>query len=463
MRSVPQIVRRTIQKYDMLKPGDRVVIGVSGGGDSMALMHILREISPDYHLWLVVAHLDHGLRAEGKQDELFVRRAAADLGIPFEGRKVDVRVQRQKQGLNLQEAARQVRYAFLRGVAKKYRAAKIALGHTADDQAESVIMRFLRGSGTRGLSGIPPVREEVFIRPLIEVWRAEIEAFLQEKKIPYLSDPSNRSGQFLRSRIRHELLPILRQYNPRIREVLVQMADLFRAEEIYWQALVEEKFPGLVLNDTKHALTLDIPSLLKQPFPLRLRMLRFALEKLMGNLRQMNFVHFLSMDRLLKSPEPNQRLSLPRGLTLVKAYRSLTLAHSKGKKEETAAFEHKVLGPGIIDIPEIGRTMQLEYKEASPLEPKAHPANIALLDGDTISFPLILRSIRPGDRFQPLGMEGDKKVKDLLIDCKIPVPERKKIPLLLEGDQILWVGGIRIDHRARLKPQTRRILFVQLS
>ncbi len=241
------------------------------------------------------------------------------------------------------------------------------------------------------------------------------------------------------------------------------MAELFRAEESYWQALVEERFPGLVRNQKKHALTLDIPPLLKQPFPLRLRILRFATEKLLGNLRRMNLVHFLSMDQLLKRPEPNQRLCLPRGLTLVKAYQALTLAHSQEKKEEIAAFEHKVLGPGIIAIPEIGRSLRLELKEAGPLGGKAHAANVALLDGDAISFPLTLRSIQPGDRFQPLGMEGDKKVKDLLIDCKIPVPERKKIPLLLEGDRLLWVGGIRIDHRARLKPQTRRILFAELS
>ena len=164
-------VRKTLQKYDMVQPGDRVVVAVSGGADSVALLHALWEIRTDSHLSLIVSHLDHGLRPEGEKEALWVGKMAGKLGIPFHRGKVDVRSFQRERALTLQEAARELRYSFLQEVARKSRAGKIALGHTADDQAESLIIRLLRGSGTRGLSGIPPIRDGIYIRPLIETWR----------------------------------------------------------------------------------------------------------------------------------------------------------------------------------------------------------------------------------------------------------------------------------------------------
>jgi len=293
-------VRKTIEKYEMLQPGEKVVVGVSGGPDSMALLHALWEIHGDFRLSLVIAHLDHGLRPEGEREANFVRKVAGRLGIPFYHKRADVRPW-QERGLTLQEAAREVRYAFLGEAAQAYRATKIALAHTADDQAESMLMRILRGSGTRGLSGIPPVREGMYIRPLIGAWREEVESFLKERKVPYLQDPSNQSDQYLRNRVRHELLPLLQRYNPKVRQVLVQMADLFRAEEAFWQKFVEEKFPSVVRSRKKDSITLDIPSLTAQPLPLRLRFFRHAIEKLLGSLRRMSLPHILAIESLLES------------------------------------------------------------------------------------------------------------------------------------------------------------------
>ncbi len=452
-------VKKTITKYDMLQPGERVVAAVSGGADSMALLHSLWEMRRDFRLHLVVAHLDHGLRPEAAQEKSFVRKAAAELGVPFISRRADVRQKQHELRLTLQEAAREARYAFLQEAAKAHQATKIALGHTADDQAESIIMRLLRGSGTRGLSGIPPVRGGIFIRPLIEVWREEVESFLQERKVAYLSDPSNRSLHFLRNRVRHELLPILQQYNPRFRQTLVQMADLFRAEEKFWQKIMEEKFPALVRSRKKDSITLDIPSLAAQPLPLRLRYFRHAIENLSGNLRRVGLPHILLIESVLQNPEPNKSLQLPQGLCVAKAYQALTLAKSR---EEAIPFEHVVLGPGYVEIPEIGRGMSFEVEARKPTVRFENSSGVALLDYDTVDFPLIIRSPRPGDRFQPLGMEGEKKVKDLFIDCKIPAAQRRRIPLLFKEDRLLWVAGVRMDHRARLKPETQRILRVEL-
>jgi len=452
-------VKKAIKKYEMIHPGERVVVGVSGGPDSMALLHALWNLRQDLHLSLVVAHLDHGLRPEAREERMFVRKASAELGIPFVSRKADVKEWQKEERLTLQEAAREARYHFLQETARTKKASRIALGHTADDQAESLIMRLLRGSGTRGLSGIPPVRDDRIIRPLIEVWRAEVESFLEKRKIAFLSDPSNRSFHFLRNRVRHELLPLLQQYNPRIQQTLVQMAELFRAEEEFWQKLLEEEFPSLVRARKKDSITLDIPSLNARPLPLRFRSIRYAMEKLLGNLRRLGFPHLLAIEALLQSPEPNKRLQLPRGIWVAKAYHALTI--SKGS-EEVAPFEHPVPGPGYVEIPEIGRAIRFEVQTVRQEWKFEGPASVALLDFDTIDFPLMIRSFHPGDRFQPLGMAGEKKVKDLFIDCKIPAPQRKRVPLLCKEDRLLWVAGFRIDHRVRLKPETQRALHVEL-
>lgn len=459
MNPFVRMAKKTIQKYVMLQPGERVVVGVSGGADSMALLHVLWELRRDFRLSLVVAHLDHGLRPEGRAERSFVRKASVQLGIPFISRKVDVREKQKEQRLTLQEAAREVRYSFLQEAAKIHQATKIALGHTADDQAESIIMRLLRGSGTRGLGGIPPVRGEVFIRPLIESWREEVERFLQERKVAFLTDPSNRSLQFLRNRIRHELLPILQQYNPRLRHTLVQMAEIFRAEEDFWQNLLKEKFPSLVRSQKKGSITLDIPSLIAQSLPLRLRSLRYATEKILGHLRRVGLSHILAINNLLHSSEPNQSLQLPQGLCLTKAYQALTFAQSR---EEILPFEYSIAGPGCWEIPEIGRAMRFEILTSYPRVRPKSSSWVALLDFDKVAFPLTIRSFRPGDRLQPLGMEGEKKVKDLFIDYKIPATQRKKIPLLFKNDQLLWVAGVRLDHRVRLQPETQKVLRVEL-
>ncbi len=452
-------VRRTIAKYGMLQPEDRVVVGVSGGADSMALLYVLAELRPELRLSLFVAHLDHGLRAEGPAEEAFVREASRHLGLPFVTRKGGVREKQEQQRLTLQEAAREVRYSFLMETAGLYQATKIAVGHTADDQAESILMHLLRGSGTRGLGGIPPVRNRVIVRPLLESWRGEVESFLRERKIGFLTDPSNRSLHFLRNRIRHELLPILRQYNSRLPRTLVQMGEILRGEEDFWENLVKEKFPGWVKSRNENSITLDIPSLKVQPAALRLRSLRHGAEEILGNLRGVGLAHILAMDQLLSHPEPNQCLHLPQGLFLTKAYGDLTFARSR---EEIFSFEVPVTGPGGWKIPEIGREMKFEILSSLPAVMGEESSKVALLDYDQVGFPLIIRSFRAGDRLQPLGMEGEKKVKDLFIDGKIPASQRKRIPLLFHKERLLWVPGLRLDHRFRVQRRTQRILRVEL-
>jgi len=426
----------------------------------MALLHALEEIRQEWGLSLMVAYLDHGLRPEAAEEKAFVCKAAVDLGLPFVAGKRDVRALKKERRLPLQEAAREARYSFLVEIARESKADKIALGHTANDQAELVFMRILRGSGTRGLAGIPPKRNEVFIRPLITIWRKDIETFLREKNIPFREDASNRSLHFLRNRIRQELLPELEKYNPRIRQTLVQMADHFRLEEEYWQTLVLEKLPSVVRSQRRGSLSLDIPSLAAFPIPLRLRLFRQAVEEVLGHLRGFGFSHFWAIENLWQNSEPNKRIRLPHGIQVYKSYQALKISL---EEEKVVPFEYAVSGPGIVKILESGKKMRFSILEKRGGERAfGDSSRTALLEYDRLHFPLIIRSLHPGDRFQPLGMEGEKKVKDFFIDNKIPLIERRKIPLLFFQGQLLWIAGLRIDHRFRLKPESRQALKVEI-
>jgi len=452
-------VQKTILRFALLAGGERVLIAVSGGPDSMALLHALEGIRHEWGLSLIVAYLDHGLRPEAAEEKAFVRKAAADLGLPFVAGKRDVRALKKERRLPLQEAAREARYSFLVEIARDSKADRIALGHTANDQAELVFMRILRGSGTRGLAGIPPKRNEVFIRPLITIWRKDIETFLRGKNIPFREDPSNRSLYFLRNRIRQKLLPELEKYNPRIRQTLVQMADHFRLEEEYWQTLVQEKLPSVVRSRSRGSLSLDIPAVAACPIPIRLRLFRQAMEEVLGHLRGLGFAHFWSIENLWQNPEPNKRIRLPHGIQVYKCYQALKISL---EEETIVPFEYAVSGPGIVEILESGKKMRFSILKRRRERGFDDSPHTALLEYDRLHFPLTIRSLHPGDRFQPLGMEGEKKVKDFFIDNKIPLIERRKIPLLFFKGQLLWIAGLRIDHRFRLKPETRQTLKVEI-
>jgi tRNA(Ile)-lysidine synthase len=455
-------VHQTITRFKLLGRGERILIGVSGGADSMALLHALAEIRHEWGISLMVAYLDHGLRREAAEERVFVGKAAADLGLPFVAGKADVGALKRERRLPLQEAAREARYTFLMKAARDAQSDKIALGHTADDQAESVLMRILRGSGARGLSGIPPKRGEIFIRPLIAVGRGEIESYLRQKNISYRDDVSNRNLHFLRNRIRRELLPELEKYNPQIRRILVQMADHFRMEEEYWRTWVQERLSTGGHDPGKGILILDIPGLAGLPIPLRLRLFRGAIEKILGHLRGFGFSHFWAIENLWQNPAPNKEIRLPNGIRVFKSYEVLKISF---EGEKIGSFEFAVPGPGIVELRETKERMRfsiLKKAEVKISKRAEDSSRIAFLEYDRLHFPLTVRSFRAGDKFQPLGMEGGKKVKDFFMDRKIPLVERRKIPLLFSDDKLLWVGGLRIDHRFRVKPTTRQVLRVEI-
>ena len=487
-------VRETIKKFEMLSPSDRVVVGVSGGPDSIALLHILKELIPQLKISLSIAHLNHGFRGkESDRDAEYVQELALELGLPVIVESRDVPAFIKEEGLSPEDGARRARYDFFARVVKRVKANKVALGHNADDQAETVLMRLLRGSGREGLGGIPPVRElkpgskVKVIRPLIEATREEVEEYLKEQGIKSRLDASNIEPVYLRNKIRLKLLPLLTKYNPNIKSILVRTAQILGEEDRYLEGIVNRHLKRIVKKG-KEGITLDIIKLSSLSLPIQRRILRETLGAIKGNKLDIQLSHIDDVLDLLRV-RGRASLDLPGNILITKEYRRLSLGF---KKEERApSFNYSLKVPGITKVPEIGLSFRtkilkerpralkkalkkrayFDYEGALSLAPSTKKARITRFSSASerlsyygrIKAPLSLRNRETGDRFQPLGMRGSKKLKDFFIDEKIPLKERERIPLLVSGKEIIWVVGHRISDKAKITNKTKKVLIVEVK
>jgi tRNA(Ile)-lysidine synthase len=361
---------------------------------------------------------------------------------------------------SVEEKARDARYRFLENLREGLSAQKIAMGHHLNDQAETVLMRLLRGSGPSGLAGIPPFREKTIIRPLLDTKREEIESYLKARDLAYVVDSSNLQTDYLRNRIRLELLPSLMEYQPRLIEHLGQLADILRNENTYMDGRAEDWVMREANLGATGEVSIPIPSFLDLPHPIKNRVTRQILGKVGKNLRRIDSLHIESVAELGTSENPHGSLNLPNGLMVKKSYDRLVFRI--GEEQESKAFHYLLEGTGTYDIEEIGKTIGLRELEANTDLNMKGDERRAYLDAEKLQFPLILRNFRPGDRFVPLGMTGHKKIKDFFIDLKIPFESRSLIPLLVSGDRPVWIGGHRIDDRYKVTFETKRVLEVSL-
>lgn len=456
-------VKKTIKKYRMLEAGDKVVVGVSGGPDSMALLYVLNHIKKDYNLTLKVAHLNHSFRGkEAQREAQFVEKMSQKLELPFEVKTLDVPAYKKEHSLSSQEAARVIRYRFLEDVKKRFCASKIALGHNADDQAETMVMWLLRGTGLKGLGGMPPVREGGIIRPLVETTRKEIEVFLRRKEIPFVMDSSNQNLQYLRNRLRHELFPLLRErYNPQLVKNLVQTASVLRMEDEYLESIAKNALKKILVSKDGDSVVIENKSLLTLPLAIQLRCLRGVVEQVKGDLKRITSTHLYDIIKVVSNDMPNKLLTLPQGITVEKSYKHLII-----KPYQTSpspfCYQFKSI-PDRVLIEEIGKEMNFEIIKGDDRFVSKRNNRIACFDAAKVLLPITIRNPKPGDRFQPLGMKGEKKIKDFFIDEKIPLKERKRVPLVFFGDFLGWVGGMRINDRFRATKDTREILKIEVN
>jgi len=446
-----------IQRQRLFEAGETVVVAVSGGADSVALLDILCSL-PDEKLRLVVAHLNHGLRgADSDGDEEFVRQLAARYGLPFELQRADVAGLAQSCRLSLEDAGRRARYLFLAEAAKAHGAASIALAHHRDDQAETVLIRLLRGAGGAGLSAMGSSSQGGLKRPLLQVSRAEIELYLKGRGLGYRTDASNADTAILRNSIRHELIPFLKRYNPKISERLAATAEILACDEELLEGMTETAYARLIRPDPAGP-TLAIGELVLEPRGLRLRLYRRALSALRGDLRHIGLAHLEAIDRLAASSRPNSRIKLPGDCFVARSYGALRFTAREEAGEP--GWENAIDGVGSFALPSGGRLLVESVPRPASLDTGSR--RVAYLDPAAAPFPWLLRSFAPGDRFRPLGMTGAQKVKDLFMNEKIPAARRRRIPLLVCAGRILWVCGVRMGEEARVTAAAGAVLRVEI-
>ncbi|MCB2189816.1 MAG: tRNA lysidine(34) synthetase TilS [Deltaproteobacteria bacterium] len=444
----------------MFEKKDRVVVAVSGGADSVCLLRVLYELRKALGIDLMVCHFDHGLRPEEDEEETrFVRNLAESFDLPFVTEKASGELR--AGGRSLEETARNLRYVFLEEVMHHYSAQKIAVGHTRDDQAETVLMRLLRGSGTSGLSGIPPVRDGVIVRPLIDLTREEIVEYLSRTGLGYVTDSSNLDTTLLRNDIRLDILPFLKERQPELVKILGRTAEILREEREWLEAEAKEWIclQGQVGPFQEVAIPLnEFNSLCKAK---QNHVVREALKISGGSLRRITSENIEAMKRVARGENPHARIALPGAQTFRRVYDHLIF--SAKKAEETGDFFLLIDKQGVFRLQQPPWTITIVEYPRVDSEPMTESSESAFFDADRITFPLTVRNIRQGDRFIPLGMKGHKKLKNFFIDGKIPAEERRTIPLLLTGDQIMWICGYRMDDRFKVTPQTKKLLQVDFQ
>ncbi|MEN6320599.1 MAG: tRNA lysidine(34) synthetase TilS [Syntrophaceae bacterium] len=460
-------VRKTIKKHNMLKKGERIVVAVSGGPDSVALLKVLEVLSHEYGLTLIAAHLNHGLREEADREEKFVRKRCNEMEITCESKKVNINELRKNSGKCIEDISRDIRYEFLDEVAKRQNAQKIALAHHLNDQIETIFMNFIRGSGPDGLKGMVPVRDSMYIRPLLGVNRKKILSFLEARKIPFMTDTSNMENIYLRNRIRHLLIPQIKaQYNPHLDINLANMAEIMRLENDYLEKDTDAALSKLVLGSAEDEIKINIPEIMRYHEAIQWRIVKEILQKLSPDQKGIEYDHIKAVVELAYSNRPSGHLNLPFRIVARREYDSLIVTQERKSLKQTVCEQYDYLHyivtiPGIVNIAELGRTMKFDFVDSLVWSDTNMP-NIAYMDYDTIIGPLIIRSIKPGDRIKPLGMKGTKKIKTYFIDEKIPMIKRKMIPLLLDQDSVLWIAGLRMSERVKITKKTIKILRVEI-
>ena len=457
--NVRRKVFETALRYHMFSEGDRVVVAVSGGADSVCLLHLLHELRNDLRIDLFVCHFDHGLRPdEDEKETLFVRMLAESFDLPFSTEKADGKLQTGEN--SMEEKARNLRYTFLEERMNHFSAQKIAVGHTLDDQAETVLMRLLRGSGASGLSGIPPVRDGYIVRPLIELHKEEIMGYLSQTGMKHVTDSSNLSTAPLRNQIRLTIIPLLKKRQPGLVKTLGKTSAILREEREWMETEAKEWIDLHGRVGLYGEVTIPLPEFSPLQEAKKSHIIREALRTSGGALTRITNKHIEAVKRAAQGENPHARIHLPGTQTFRRVYENMVFSPEKEKK--TGDFFLRIDKPGIFQIEEPPCTISItEFRRTFPA-PAMDSSLTAFLDADRITYPLIVRNVRQGDRFTPLGMNGKKKLKNFFIDSKIPVDARKKIPILVMGNQIISVCGLRIDDRFKVTSSTKNILKVEI-
>ncbi|WP_110930506.1 tRNA lysidine(34) synthetase TilS [Paenibacillus bouchesdurhonensis] len=463
-------VRRIGEEHRLWSPGDCIVVAVSGGPDSVALLYIMHAIAKrmGQGLSLVCAHINHGFRPEESLEEAeFVQGLAGQLDLPFELGNLDIPSYMKQSGKGTQLAAREKRYEFLRAVAEKYGAASIALAHHADDQAETVMMRILRGSGSSGLAGMRMKRREGninLIRPLLRIYKAEILQACQDSGIPYRIDSSNLQNKYARNAIRLDVLPFLGHYNGQLAESLNRIADTLGEEDDYMQQVTDQVYRELVVSKGED-LAFEIGPFTSLHAALQRRLIKLILNYLPCGMEEIDFVKIERVRQgAMQNAPTTWSLDLGGGLQCVREYDTIRFIPNAAEGKDGLRYTYRVDSvPAEVAIQGLGTNLLFTQNAAGQdaARTMANGNDRAVFDADKLVYPLTVRSRQPGDTMKVMGLNGTKKVKDIFIDEKIPPSLRSRIPVVADGlGRILWIPGIRRSSIAAVGQHTSSVVLM---
>ena len=452
-------VWRTVEQFHMLEPGDRVLVAVSGGPDSIALLHLLDKQKEKYGIELFVVHVNHQLRTEAEQEATYVQQVCRERNLPFQMFSIDVQAYARQNSMSMEQAGHEVRHNCFRECKERWQITKLALGHHGDDRAESVLLHLVQGCGLDGLTAMPP-QDGWIIRPLAEIRKQDLIAYCEAEKLHYFIDSSNLETEFLRNRIRLEILPELRQLNPQITDALLRLQDSCAADADYLErctAALWEQYG----SRTAGQILFPADVLKKQHTALQRRILRYLYRQLTGSETNLTFRQVEQMQHIALQQNGSQQIHLTNGVIFFREYNTLNIAWRQ--KKQTEAYRYIWNLEGMLSVPEWNGMFQAVVSEKGlSEEPKHQNTECAAdssmeiaIDADQLRAPLQIRSRQPGDRL--VMPYGHKKLKQFFIDKKVPASERGRIPLVLSGEEIIWIPGYYLADCVRITGETKRI------
>ncbi|NLB52000.1 MAG: tRNA lysidine(34) synthetase TilS [Syntrophomonadaceae bacterium] len=442
-----------VNRNQLINKNDKILLAVSGGPDSMALLHIMQHLKDELDIQIGVAHLNHQLRPEADAEEEYLKNYCQKRIIPFYSRSVDVLLCARQQRKSVEEAGRDLRYQFFMEITNQFNWERLATAHHKDDRAETVLLHLLRGSGVKGLRSIMPV-SGYLIRPLLSVTKEEILDFLILHKVKFFIDESNSDFSYLRNRLRHELLPLLKAYNPQIVTALNQLADIAQEENYAMEKENDALWEQLIISDEADKIVLDNKKLLQVLPAYQRRLVQKALGKLKGesgwSLQIIDYV----LD-LAKKTGAAKQINLPQKVLVRREYDKLIFSMNQQNKIK---FLYEITIPGSLTIEETGETYSFKIEAKENFQPTNGET---YFDYDKMKQPLFLRSRKKGDRFEPSNMQGTKKIKDYFIDIKLPIEERDLVPVLASDQEIYGLLGYRSAKKAIVDSNTQNILVIK--
>lgn len=450
-----------IREHNLIKKNENIVIGVSGGPDSMALLYVLLEIKPLLNFNIHIAHVNHGVRGEdAKSDQLFVERVANELNLPYYTKNVDMIRYGKEKGITSEEAGRELRYGFFRQILKSVGGGKIAVAHNMNDQAETLLMRFMRGTGIDGLKGMEFIYEDI-IRPILGIDRKEIEAYIEKNAIETVLDKTNLEPIYTRNKIRLELIPYIEEnFNPNIINTLWRMSRISDIDSKFLEDYSEREYNLIVKKHINNSIILDRGKFLEEDRSIQQRIIRNAIFEISGSLQGVSEVQISSVLNLFLGSGTGKEVHLSNDLIARNSYEDLIIERGIHKEKDKYLYSLDFSGVNIFE--KIGYCFFIRIINKDDLIINKS-SNIRYFDLDMVKGDLKVRNRREGDRFIPFGMKGKKKLKDYFIDEKVPKELRDRIPLIVDGEDILWVVGYRTNDLYKINSSTKNVLEISFN